>query len=357
MTKQASIMTVILLFFLFQSQAIAAKDQALDNSVVLKKIDSLSVQVKSLKDKSDLIQEALNQIRVVATQKPDSTFFLAKMSSVYESINALNNKLTKEKLASSKQIRNLQTIQTEMLESQKHESELNLHRIQFIELSLKSISDSLGLQLGDLSDSLEYARSYTVEELNEINTDLSVRNLYWSIAGLFIVILIIVVFLTLRFKVADQRKVLGEEIEKTRKKLQEESIKVDSDLLRLFESQLVTEKESRGNEETVNHDLPLKLADEIHKMRKRLATMDENHNVKVLNKRIESLEDTINAMDYTIKILEGTPYDEGMNLEARFIPDESLSEEEQIITRVIRPQVNYKDKMIQSAQVEVSQGS
>ena len=45
-----------------------------------------------------------------------------------------------------------------------------------------------------------------------------------------------------------------------------------------------------------------------------------------------------------------------MTVEARFIPDKNLKEGEEIITRVIKPQVNYKDTLIQAAQVEVAQG-
>ena len=44
-----------------------------------------------------------------------------------------------------------------------------------------------------------------------------------------------------------------------------------------------------------------------------------------------------------------------MNVEANFILDETLSIGESKITRIIKPQINYKGKMIQMAQVEVSQ--
>jgi hypothetical protein len=50
------------------------------------------------------------------------------------------------------------------------------------------------------------------------------------------------------------------------------------------------------------------------------------------------------------------PYDQGMKVSANFRPDESLKAGEQIITRIIKPQVNYNDIMIQAAQVEVSVG-
>jgi len=45
-----------------------------------------------------------------------------------------------------------------------------------------------------------------------------------------------------------------------------------------------------------------------------------------------------------------------MNLQANFVTDDNLKEGESIITRIIKPQINYKGKLIQAAQVEVSQG-
>jgi hypothetical protein len=49
------------------------------------------------------------------------------------------------------------------------------------------------------------------------------------------------------------------------------------------------------------------------------------------------------------------PYDEGMNAIASFRSDDGLESGKQVITRVIRPQVNHNGLMIQAAQIEVSQ--
>ncbi len=46
-----------------------------------------------------------------------------------------------------------------------------------------------------------------------------------------------------------------------------------------------------------------------------------------------------------------------MKVVANFVPDETLKEGEQIITGVTKPQINYNGKMIQSAQITVSQTS
>ena len=91
-------------------------------------------------------------------------------------------------------------------------------------------------------------------------------------------------------------------------------------------------------------------------MKKRLSTMEESHGTKVLNKRIDSLTDKINDLGYEIINLEGKDFNEGMKVDANFIPDETLDEGKEIISRVIKPQINYKGNLIQPAQVEVAQG-
>ena len=84
--------------------------------------------------------------------------------------------------------------------------------------------------------------------------------------------------------------------------------------------------------------------------------MEESHGTKVLNKRIDSLTDKINDLGYEIIKLEGVDFNEGMTIEANFIPDENLDEGKEIISRVIKPQINYKGKLMQPAKVEVAQG-
>ena len=51
----------------------------------------------------------------------------------------------------------------------------------------------------------------------------------------------------------------------------------------------------------------------------------------------------------------GKKYAHGMKAAVTFITDETLKEGEQIITKIIKPQINYKGEMIQAAQIEVSQ--
>ena len=51
----------------------------------------------------------------------------------------------------------------------------------------------------------------------------------------------------------------------------------------------------------------------------------------------------------------GKPYNEGMKVIASFVQDEDLNPGEQIISGIVKPQINHNGKMIQAAQVTVSQ--
>ena len=69
-----------------------------------------------------------------------------------------------------------------------------------------------------------------------------------------------------------------------------------------------------------------------------------------------SREEKINDMGYKIINLEGKPFNDGMTIQAHFVVDENLKDGETIIKRVIKPQINFNENLIQVAEVEVAQG-
>ncbi len=188
-----------------------------------------------------------------------------------------------------------------------------------------------------------------------INETISVRNLYIIIALLTVLLIVVFVFFVLRSKVSQQQDSILN-VKETQEKLENEAISLDTKLIQILEQKLEVAQQVPPDTNNIDHSLPLKLGEEIHRMRKRLNTMEESHGTKVLNKRIDSLTDKINELGYEIIKLEGKDFNEGMTVDANFIPDENLDEGKEIISRVIKPQINYQGKLIQPAQVEVAQG-
>ena len=79
--------------------------------------------------------------------------------------------------------------------------------------------------------------------------------------------------------------------------------------------------------------------------------------LKQLSRSVDKIKDNLSANGYEIPALLGKPFNQGMKIvPVSTIPDENLETGVEIISKVIKPQVNYNDKMIQAAQIEVSVG-
>jgi hypothetical protein len=106
----------------------------------------------------------------------------------------------------------------------------------------------------------------------------------------------------------------------------------------------------------IDHSLTLKVADEIVKIEMNLSRMDESiKGYKQLSRGVQRIKDNFKANDYEIVDMLGKPYQAGMKAAVTFVTDDTLEPGQQIISRIIKPQVNYKQVMIQAAQIEVSQ--
>lgn len=137
-------------------------------------------------------------------------------------------------------------------------------------------------------------------------------------------------------------------------KMQEDSVKLDNQILALMERQMNAAPAMVSAE--TDHSLALKVADEIVRIELNLSRMDASvKGYKQLAKAVERIKNNFQANGYEIIDMLGKPYNEGMKVVANFVPDETLKEGEQIITGVTKPQINYNGKMIQSAQITVSQ--
>ena len=215
------------------------------------------------------------------------------------------------------------------------------------------------------SDTLnEYIAKLKNENKNQINSldqsfneKINNRTLFWIITILMILLLFTIVFFVLKSKVAKQQDSISF-VKDIQKKLENEAIQLDAKLINILEQKLDVAQHQPQKTEYIDHSLPLKLGEEIHRMRKRLKTMGESQGTKVLNKRIDTLEEKINDMGYEIVELEGKYFDEGMTLNVlNIIEREDLKENQKIISRVIKPQIKFQNEIIQPGDVEIAQGT
>lgn len=209
-------------------------------------------------------------------------------------------------------------------------------------------------QLSKLDKQLTDNNSKANEQFTTLENSLSTNTLYWIIAVLGIALLSIIIFVFLRKQIFKEKAALS-------KHIGEEAIKLDAKLMEVMETQLHLMKEERASappkEEEIDHILALKVADEIVRIQTNLSRMDqETKGLKQLGSSVRRIKDNFEANGYEMVEMLNQPYNEGMKVVANFRPDDSLEAGQQVITRIIKPQVNFKGVMIQSAQIEVSQG-
>jgi len=219
--------------------------------------------------------------------------------------------------------------------------------------TLQEIADNLGIKI---QQSSEKART----DLSLLDAKVGKNTLYWTIAILFIALISFILFGWLRKQLSKEKTNLSDQIKKTSETLRDEQIKLDGQLVKLLNSQMQLiniERQTSSKAEDVDHSLALKVADEIIRIHKNLSNMDaETKGLKQLSASVERIQDNFKANGYEMIDMLNKPFDQGMKVSANFRPDESLKQGEQVITRIIKPQVNFKGVMIQAAQVEVSVG-
>ena len=214
--------------------------------------------------------------------------------------------------------------------------------------NIKTTADTLGIKI----------QSTNVSVLKNAN-DLE-KNTIW---GIVIVVITLIVSLVVAYLLHKKgQKMSDDKIIKLKSQaddLNEKIVKqfaAEAEELKNIGDAIKSTSGSNGNTIEPDHSLVKTIADRITFMEMTLYKMDSSvRGHKQLSKSIAQMKDNLLANGYEIVDMLGKEYDEGMKVTANFIEDESLAAGKQIITGIIKPQINYKGVMIQSAQITVSQ--
>ena len=240
-------------------------------------------------------------------------------------------------------------IQREMIDSQR----ITLDSLGSTVVSnIKNTVNQLGIRIDEANASLQAKASAN---------DLKSRTMWGVSLFLFFAIISFVVYWLLH------RRITKGYLDVTALKLKAD--KLNEDILNQFSldmaemqkiaASLVTLSSmqvSQPNNIVLDHALIKALADRITFMEMTLHKMDKGvRGYKQLSKSIIHMKDNLKANGYELVDMLGKNYNDGMKVTANFIEDEELKEGEQIITSIIKPQINYRGVMIQSAQITVSQ--
>lgn len=236
--------------------------------------------------------------------------------------------------------------------------------VQKLEIADDSLSSLTGINRSniasiaeDLGTKIQTTETNAKEGISKLDKDVEKNRLYWIIGTLVTLLLGGIVYWLLGKRIASNQTDVETQIRNTKKSLEEESLKLDAQLLDIINSQLKikeTETSKLENGEK-DHSLVLKVADEVTRILMNLEVMDkEIKGYKQLKKYSESILDNLKAYGYEIPQLIGMNYNSGMNMVATLEFDETIESGKQVIKRIIKPQVNFEGKVIQTAKVTVA---
>ena len=299
--------------------------------------------------------------------KKHTVLFFIALISVCSSTNAQNNlrriKALENKIASMEQVvREEASVRQALLAENDRQHQLIddlTHQMD----SLKQLTSQHTADIKAATDNLQKQKSETQTMLSN-KADASDINDKTKI-GLFtllgLLLLSVLAWLLLHKRIRKGNKSIAE--------LRADSEKINEQILNKFSAEMtelqaissslkvLSEKQATNDAPAEqDHSLIKTLADRITFMEMTLFKMDAKvRGHKQLTKSIAQMKDNLLANGYEIVDMLGKPYNDGMKVTANFVEDEDLEEGKQIITGIIKPQINYKGKMIQAAQITVSQ--
>jgi len=261
-------------------------------------------------------------------------------------------------------IQSLEKLSTQMDELQKKQSEKIDRLVGIVQTNKENIEKTTE----GFDNKIENSDDAISKKIDSIDQTVNKGSIYWIIGLIVVALLAIILYILLRNQMIKQKVGLDsniqdarKKIEDTRRELEEEAMKLDGKLVEVLNTQLKLMQNQKEDLEEIpklkketDHSLVLKVADRLISMEKNLSRMDEKtKGLKNLKKAIQSIKDNFASNDYEIVEMIGKPFDEGMKASVTYNPDSE--EKPGIITRIIKPQVNYKGEMIQPAQIEVSE--
>ncbi len=290
---------------------------------------------------------------------------------LFSSLGAFAQELTKEDL--NKEIKPLtQKVNSLQSENSKLKSEIGTLNIKLSNAN-KSI-DSLRSKTQENSSAISQTANQlgiqitTTEQtankrIDEVGQSLSKNSLYGIIGVLSAILLSGLLYWLLSKRQQTDKTDFIDQLSKTKSSIEESLVKEFGKQTELMDSQLhLIEQQKTTLQATPNaepdHSLALKVASEINLIERNINLMDaKTKGLKQLQASVGKLKDNLSANGYEMPELLGKQFHQGMKvIVTSSIPDENLEKGSEIISKILIPQVNYNDKMIQTAQIEVSVG-
>lgn len=222
--------------------------------------------------------------------------------------------------------------------------------------ALTKASAQLGIEIQQTSKSSD-------AKISAVDKSLSKNSLYGIIGVLAATLLSgLLYWIVIKRQKTDKSDFI-DQLSKTKSSIEESLVKEFGKQTELMDSQLHLIEQQNATSRVMptaepDHSLALKVASEINLIERNINLMDaKTKGLKQLQASVGKLKDNLSANGYEMPELLGKQFHQGMKvIVTSSIPDENLEKKSEIISKVLIPQVNYNDKMIQTAQIEVSVG-
>lgn len=226
-----------------------------------------------------------------------------------------------------------------------------------IRQELAVTNSNLNVVTANLQNQINQLSSKTDSSLSALNNKIGTTTIL-TITGVALIMLLIgVLFGVLISKLSKTKEELSEQLKKYSAEVKEMKSVPDSLLAGIFENRKEPETSEEEKPVEIDHRLALKVADEIIRIQKNLNNIDpETKGLKQVVFALERIQDYFTEYGYEMVELLNKQYDQNMNLTAKFRSDATITQGQKIITRIIKPQINYNGTIIQPAEVEVSVG-
>ncbi len=279
------------------------------------------------------------------------------------SINAFaqTETLTKEDLA--KELQPLKSsIQTLQKENGSFKSEIGnlntklLYANKIID-SLRSItqknSSAISQTAKELSVKISVTETNANQKITEVDKSLSKNSLYGIIGVLSAILLSALLYWLLSKRQRTDKNQLSNIINSTKTELNQESAKLDLQLLEVIEKQLKVADKLNATEPKIDHTFHKNSANELQRIANYANTLDhESQEAVALQGSLGRLRNYFNSSDYEITDFTGKEYDERIPMKRKdTIFDESLPLNKEVISKTLKPQIKFKGQVIQEAEV------
>lgn len=236
-------------------------------------------------------------------------------------------------------------------------------KIDSLQIHIEANDIEINETKANLNSRIENTETNSNQKFTDIKESLSRKSLFGIIGVLLAIVVSGLLYWLLSKRQKTDKSDVIEQLSNTKSAIEGSLIKEFGKQTELMENQLllIEQQRTRVSEKPniePDHSLALKLSSEINIIERNVNLMDvKTKGLKQLNSSIGKLKDNLAANGYEMPVMLGKPFHQGMKvIVTSSIPDENLEKDAEIITKVLIPQVNYNEIMIQTAQIEVSVG-